>query len=122
MRKIEEQKNLSLSHVFFEQGSTRMIHGGERELLDLAHTMVEEPLIQIFIEGHTDNQGDFDENLRLSQQRVQTIIDYLIAQGVEAHRLSGKGYGSVRPIAGNQSEQGRRQNRRVSFILSRIKE
>ena len=119
MRRIVEEKNLSFQHVFFEKGTTRIISDGASELLDLAYTLVENTEIRVFIEGHTDNQGDFNDNLRLSQQRVQTIIDYLVSQGVAAERLLGKGYGSTRPIASNDSEKGRKKNRRVSFILSR---
>lgn len=122
MRKVVEQQSLSFQHVFFERGSTQIVSGGERELLDLAYTLAEEEDVHVFIEGHTDNRGNFNENLQLSQQRVQTIITYLIAQGIEARRLSGRGYGSARPIASNASEKGRRKNRRVSFILSRVNE
>jgi len=69
------------------------------------------------IAGHTDNQGDHDKNMKLSQDRAQAVVDYLINHGISADRLKAVGYGPDRPIADNSTKQGRTENRRVEFNL-----
>jgi outer membrane protein OmpA-like peptidoglycan-associated protein len=61
--------------------------------------------------------GSFEYNMNLSQQRAQSMVDYLVDQGIESFRLLGKGYGESRPIVGNNTEEGRMTNRRVEFII-----
>jgi outer membrane protein OmpA-like peptidoglycan-associated protein len=67
------------------------------------------------IGGHTDNTGDADRQLALSQQRADAVRAYLIQQGVPEAMLVAKGYGDARPIASNDTEEGRFRNRRVEF-------
>lgn len=71
----------------------------------------------IEIAGHTDATGSEAQNLRLSQQRAETVRDYLISRGVNAAQLVARGYGSSRPVADNQTEQGKALNRRVEFRI-----
>jgi outer membrane protein OmpA-like peptidoglycan-associated protein len=75
------------------------------------------PAIRLEIAAHTDNMGSFEYNMTLSQKRTQSMIDYLVSQGIESSRLVGKGYGESRPIASNSTEEGRMMNRRVEFII-----
>jgi outer membrane protein OmpA-like peptidoglycan-associated protein len=70
------------------------------------------------IEGHTDNVGDDQFNLKLSKDRAKACYDYLMKKGVAAKQMRYEGYGETRPLAGNDTEEGRRQNRRVAFRLS----
>jgi len=79
--------------------------------------MMNYPGIKLEIEAHTDNMGSFEYNMNLSQKRAQSMVDYLVEQGVEAYRLIGKGYGESRPITSNTTEEGRSINRRVEFII-----
>ena len=72
--------------------------------------------VKVEIAGHTDDRGDAASNLRLSQRRAEAVRGYLIGKGVDAARLSARGYGETRPIADNTSEQGRFKNRRVELI------
>ena len=72
----------------------------------------------IIIEGHTDSQGGDEANMQLSQERADAVREYLIAnQGLDASRVTAVGYGKTRPIASNESESGRAQNRRIDVVI-----
>ena len=73
------------------------------------------PGIRMRIEGHTDSDGGDDYNLELSQRRAMAVGQYLINAGVEPDRLEWQGFGETRPIASNQTAEGKAQNRRVEF-------
>ncbi len=79
--------------------------------------MLKYPAIRLEIAAHTDNMGSFEYNMDLSQKRSQSMVDYLVNHGIDASRLKGKGYGESRPIATNNTEEGRMTNRRVEFII-----
>jgi TonB family protein len=70
------------------------------------------------VEGHTDNVGNAESNKKLSEQRAKAVMDYLISRGVEASRLKSVGYGLVKPVADNSTEEGRAKNRRVELVIS----
>ncbi|MBT3962820.1 MAG: OmpA family protein, partial [Flavobacteriales bacterium] len=69
------------------------------------------------ISGHTDNTGVSSTNLILSQNRAKSVQDYLISKGVDKARLTFKGFGETKPIADNATDEGKRKNRRVEFIV-----
>jgi len=69
------------------------------------------------IQGHTDNRGNENFNIRLSGKRAKAVKDYLVSQGVDAEILSTEGFGSSQPIASNDTKEGRLQNRRVVFEI-----
>lgn len=75
------------------------------------------PQAQAEISGHTDDQGDPDENLELSMERAQAVADWLIKSGVSANRLKAVGFGQTKPVASNETREGRAQNRRIDFKL-----
>lgn len=84
----------------------------------LAKTMKENPQIKkVRVDGHTDSVGRDDFNLNLSQRRAAAVVDYMIAQGVEAERLASEGFGKSKPIADNATEEGRAKNRRVELTI-----
>ena len=78
-------------------------------------------ITKVEVQGHTDNVGTEDTNLRLSQRRAQAVRNYLISKGVRRSRLDAKGYGNSAPIATNDTEDGRGQNRRVQFEIVETK-
>ncbi|MDH3606625.1 MAG: OmpA family protein [Acidimicrobiia bacterium] len=89
-----------------------------RTLLDTAAgILLRNPSILLTIEGHTDSVGSDALNLALSDARAQAGVDYLIGLGVQPQRLFAVGYGETRPIADNGTADGRRQNRRLEFVL-----
>ncbi|NNF09605.1 MAG: OmpA family protein [Acidimicrobiia bacterium] len=89
-----------------------------RTLLDTgAGILLRNPSVLMTIEGHTDSVGSDSFNLALSEARAQAGADYLIARGVQAERLFPVGFGETQPIADNDTAEGRRQNRRLEFVL-----
>jgi len=70
---------------------------------------------EVEIQGHTDHVGSGEYNQRLSEKRAKAVMDYLLEKGIEPERLSHKGYGFTRPVASNDTEEGRARNRRVEL-------
>ena len=104
--------------VFFDTGKATIQSTSFALLNDVADVMKEHPEVKkVRIEGHTDNVGSDIANLKLSQGRAESVKAALVARGVEAGRLDAAGFGEMRPIATNDTEEGRAQNRRVEFII-----
>lgn len=88
------------------------------EIGKVADYMKENPTVSALVEGHTDNMGKQDHNMKLSQRRAESVVNYLVEKfGIERSRLSAKGYGDTRRIAYNTTPEGRAKNRRVNVIL-----
>jgi OOP family OmpA-OmpF porin len=89
---------------------------GAKELLGRAVTFLKKnPQFDVEIQGHTDATGPKAWNDTLSQMRADSVVEFLVAGGVDAGRLTAKGYGSTEPVASNDTREGRQQNRRVDF-------
>ena len=73
------------------------------------------PELRIKINGHTDSIGDDASNLQLSEARAKAVLEYLVQKGIAFERLRSEGFGETRPVADNESEEGRRLNRRTEF-------
>jgi outer membrane protein OmpA-like peptidoglycan-associated protein len=92
---------------------------GARPALDrVAGLLQKHPELKVILEGHTDNTGDPDENLRLSEERARATRALLIADGVAESRLTAVGFGGEHPLAGNNTAEGREQNRRIELVLN----
>jgi OmpA-OmpF porin, OOP family len=85
------------------------------ELDKLVALMKKYPNMTLEIGGHTDYKGSVEYNIRLSNDRANAVVKHLVAQGIDAKRLTWKGYGKSEPIADNTTEEGRQLNRRVEF-------
>ena len=114
---IEIGKSITLNNVFFEKSKALLLPGSKKELERLVKILKDNPTIDIELSGHTDNVGNPDVNLRLSQNRVTAIKEYLISKGISGKRISGKGYGSTKPVTSNATEDTRKLNRRVEFKI-----
>ena len=114
---LEVGVTIQLPNVLFERSTTNLLSESFEELDQVVKLLQENPQMEIALSGHTDNQGSARLNLELSQDRVETVILYLVGKGVPRNRLSGKGYGGTKPIASNRSEQTRKLNRRVEFTI-----
>jgi OOP family OmpA-OmpF porin len=75
------------------------------------------PDMQVEIAGYTDSEGDDKHNLELSRRRAEAVEEYLIEKGIPENRIVAKGYGKENPIASNDTEEGRAENRRVEFVV-----
>lgn len=109
---------VNLEGVNFRTNSAELV-GGAAALLDVqAETLRENPDIDIEVAGHTDSSGNDDYNMNLSQQRADTVRTYLISKGVDADRISARGYGETQPIASNADRDGMAANRRVELRIT----
>ena len=107
----------NFSDAYFEFDNYRIGEASYPILNEIVNIMNRYPALRLEIAAHTDNVGSFEYNMTLSQQRAQSMVDYLVSKGIEAERLLGKGYGESRPIAPNTTEKGKMLNRRVEFII-----
>ena len=87
------------------------------EIEKMATVLNKYPDTNVLVEGHTDNTGSDAINLPLSERRAQAVADYTRAKGVDASRITTKGYGSSQPLADNSTEAGRQANRRVEIAI-----
>lgn len=110
-------KHYVLKNVLFETGKTHLQPAACEELDRFAEYLRQNPGIQVEIGGHTDNTGSVALNKKLSGLRAKAVSDYLISKGADKSLVSFKGYGSALPIATNETEEGRSQNRRVEFVM-----
>lgn len=114
--KVEENK-FRLDKVYFNTGESGLLAESYPQLDGLLQMMKESPSMSIIIEGHTDNIGDPEQNKRLSLERAYNVREYLIKKGIAGKRIQFKGYGDTKPIADNETEDGKKQNRRVEFVI-----
>ena len=78
--------------------------------------MKDKPDLRVSVEGHTDSVGSVAYNQTLSERRAKTVRDYLVSQGIDASRITTRGFGKSKPIASNDTAEGRAENRRVEII------
>jgi outer membrane protein OmpA-like peptidoglycan-associated protein len=118
---VVKKKEIALRRqVSFATGSDEILPNSEPLLLEVADALLRNPDLELVeIQGHTDNSGDRDLNMRLSQRRAESVQRWLIQHGVEPTRLMAKGYGPTRPIAPNITQHNRARNRRVQFRIVR---
>ncbi|WP_163557879.1 OmpA family protein [Halomonas sp. NO4] len=108
------------SSVTFDFDSSALTTSARNALNDVASVLTQYTDTRVNIVGHTDSTGDASYNQRLSEQRAQSVGSYLAQAGVARNRLNMTGYGESQPVASNDTEQGRAQNRRVEITLSPI--
>ncbi len=106
--------------IQFQAGSARLKRTAKPILNKAARALLRYPDLHVEIAGHASSEGNADFNLTLSQDRTQTVRDYLIDKGIDPERLTARGYGETRPVASNDTEAGRITNRRVEFKLEKM--
>lgn len=115
--KTAESDWITFDRIYFETGKTSLTASSEKQLKNIAKIMKSYPNIYLKLGGYTDNTGDKAINSKISNERAESCKAALTALGVDAQRLTAKGYGSDHPIADNKTEEGRAQNRRISVLL-----
>jgi outer membrane protein OmpA-like peptidoglycan-associated protein len=108
----------NFKNVFFDLNSATLLTNSNVELNALVEYLQNTLNATILIEGHTDNTGNANANMLLSNNRAEAIAQFLMNKGIDKNRITTKGYGSTKPIAENITEQGRTQNRRTSFTIT----
>ena len=116
---LEEKKIIILQKVLFHYDKTTIKDESFPLLNEVVSTLADNPqLLKIRIEGHTDERGSGPYNKTLSAGRTKEVLDYLVAHGIDAGRLSSKGFGESKPLVKNaQTEEDHQKNRRVEFII-----
>ncbi len=109
------KEELVLERVFFETNKAVLTSASSETLDKVAASLIANPDVKLQVAGHTDNTGTAKYNLKLSDARASTVMNYLISKGVNPAMLSSKGYGLTEPIADNKTAEGRGQNRRVGL-------
>ena len=116
VKKEVKEKIMSIAKaIYFKTGSDRLRASSKRKLNELVKIMNEYPKMKMIIEGHTDNVGDDQKNMVLSEKRANAVKKYLMSKGISEDRLIASGYGETMPVADNSTPQGRKQNRRVEL-------
>ena len=106
-----------LNNIFFETGKATLTPQSRLELEKAIELMRVNPSMIIEIGGHTDNVGDDNYNMKLSHDRAKSVRDYLVNGGINSERIQAKGYGELNPVATNDTEDGRKANRRTEFVI-----
>lgn len=122
MSKEIAEKGRTTLCVLFDTGKSVIKKESYKEIDDFAAVMKNNPGYKVVIEGHTDNVGGAALNKKLSHKRAEAVKKYLVTKGgIDAKRLTAKGYGKDKPVASNKTKEGREKNRRVEAALKNIK-
>jgi outer membrane protein OmpA-like peptidoglycan-associated protein len=114
---IEIGQAVRLNNIFFQTAKWDLLPESLFELDRLAKILTDNLGLEIEIDGHTDNVGNDQSNLTLSQNRAKSVLNYLVSKDIKAARLSSNGFGKTKPVAGNDTDEGKQLNRRVEFVI-----
>ncbi|MBL0308958.1 MAG: OmpA family protein [Bacteroidetes bacterium] len=114
---ITPPRTFTLDNVFFDSGKSSLRAESNKELNELAEYMNIKKELVIEIAGHTDNVGQPEANQKLSEDRANAVKQYLQKKGIAEERVQAKGYGDTKPIAHNDTSQGRQKNRRTEVHI-----
>ncbi|MAZ96882.1 MAG: hypothetical protein CMP53_05090 [Flavobacteriales bacterium] len=117
---MEEGESYPIPNILFETNSDRLDALSEMLIAEFADFLVDNNHLKVQIQGHTDNVGEAGANLELSSRRAQRVTNTLYGMGIEASRLSFKGFGESAPVANNDEELGRAKNRRTVFVVTQL--
>ncbi len=121
LNKVEEGKSIILKNIYFDFDSYDLKAESKSEIENAFQMLIENPRIIVEIAGHTDNVGSPVYNLDLSTKRAKEVYNAFIDRGIDPSKISFKGYGQKLPRASNDTEEGRKSNRRIEFRVLRVK-
>jgi outer membrane protein OmpA-like peptidoglycan-associated protein/tetratricopeptide (TPR) repeat protein len=120
LQPIEANAAIVLRNIFFESNKYALKSESQVELDRIVQLLKDNPTLKIQINGHTDNSGKASDNITLSENRAKSVTSYLTSKGIDAGRLSFKGWGDTQPVTSNATPEGRAQNRRTELkVISR---
>jgi outer membrane protein OmpA-like peptidoglycan-associated protein len=117
LQPIEVGVTVRLKNIYFAFDKTELKKESFVELNKVVEFLNQNASVEIEISGHTDNKGSDEYNENLSQGRSQSVVNYLVSQGIDSGRLTAHGYGESKPIDTNDTEEGQANNRRVEFTV-----
>lgn len=120
LQPIEVGRRVVLKNIFYATNEYALLSDSRAELIKLVQFLKNNSGVSIKIEGHTDNVGSEVLNKELSINRAREVKDFLVENGISTNRLTFEGFGSTAPIASNESEEGRAQNRRTAFVVTEV--
>jgi outer membrane protein OmpA-like peptidoglycan-associated protein len=109
---------VSVAGLNFETGKATLLPAVREKLARISGILLSQPGLKLEVEGYTDSTGSDEFNQKLSQERAQAVKDYLTESGVPAAAIDARGFGKAKPIASNDTAEGRQQNRRVDIVVS----
>jgi outer membrane protein OmpA-like peptidoglycan-associated protein len=109
---------VNMSDVLFDTGKYTLKPGAREKLAKISGIILAHRGLTLAVEGHTDSVGGDEFNQKLSEQRANSVRDYLVEQGVSQGAITAQGFGKTRPVASNDTPAGRQQNRRVELVVS----
>lgn len=118
LQPIEVNATVVLNNIFFDVNKFDLKPESQVELDKLVQLLTDNPTLKLEISGYTDNSGTPADNLVLSNNRAKAVVNYLLNKGIATNRLSSKGYGETKPVADNNTEAGRAQNRRTEMKVT----
>lgn len=117
VERLQKDKVEILNHVYFETGDYNLTEKSKLELDKLVRFMNDNRNVRIEVSGHTDDVGSDADNLKLSEKRAESVVNYLTGKGISGQRVQFKGYGETKPRVPNDSEENRRMNRRIEWRI-----
>jgi outer membrane protein OmpA-like peptidoglycan-associated protein len=117
LKPIEKGTKVVINNIFFETGKAILTPQSHLELEKAFDLLRTNPSMVIEVGGHTDNIGDEESNMKLSHDRAKAVREYLVNRGINTDRIQAKGYGELNPIATNDTDDGRKANRRTEFVI-----
>jgi outer membrane protein OmpA-like peptidoglycan-associated protein len=113
---INKSGHVAVYGIHFDTGKSAILPESEDALKQVLALLNQNPDLKLRVEGHTDNQGVSAANQALSEKRAQAVVGWLVANGVDAARLTAKGFGQTKPVEDNSTDEGRAKNRRVELV------
>ncbi len=120
LKNISENKSFVLNNIYFDTDSSNIKEESYVAINQIFELLQKNNNIKVEISAHTDNIGEYQYNINLSQKRAKSVVDYLISKGIKNDNLVAKGYGETKPITSNDTPEGNAKNRRVEFKILKI--
>lgn len=121
LKKVEVGSVIVLRNIFFDFDKATIRSESANELERLIKLLNDNPTLKIELGSHTDSKGSDEYNMKLAENRSNSVVSYLISKGIASERLVAKGYGETKPIDTNETDEGRQNNRRTEFKILSIK-